>query len=71
MPSYARLGDSYYDTQMSDDGAMIPVVSVGSYGATMARWFGLTDAEAKGVFPYLYAEGAVSATNVGFMKGVA
>lgn len=71
MPSYARLGDSYYDAQMGDDGAMIPVVSVGSYGATMARWFGLTDAEAKGVFPYLYAEGAVTSTNVGFMKGVA
>ncbi len=70
MPSYARSGSSYVDPQMTEDGAMIPVVSVGSYGATMARWFGMTEAEAKAVFPYLYAEGAVSSTNVGFMNGV-
>lgn len=72
MPSYARTtgGTSYVDQQMTEDGAMIPVVSVGSYGATLARWFGATDAEAKAIFPYLYAQGGVSPTNVGFMKGV-
>ncbi len=70
MPSYAYAGGTYTDQQMTDDGAMIPVVSVGSYGATLARWFGMTDGEAKAVFPYLYAEGGVSSTNVGFMTGV-
>ncbi len=70
MPSYAYAGGTYTDQQMTDDGAMIPVVSVGSYGATLARWFGMTDGEAKGVFPFLYAEGGVSSTNVGFMNGV-
>lgn len=72
MPSYERSagGSSYVDQQMTEDGAMIPVVSVGSYGATLARWFGATEAEAKAIFPYLYAQGSVSPTNVGFMKGI-
>lgn len=72
MPSYARTaqGTSYVDQQMTEDGAMIPVVSVGSYGATLGRWFGLTDAEAKAIFPNLSAQGGVSSTNVGFMKGI-
>jgi uncharacterized protein (DUF1501 family) len=72
VPSYAYSDTTgYVDEKMtSDGGAMIPVVSVGSYCATLARWFGLTDAEVKGIFPYLFAEGGVSSTNVGFMNGV-
>lgn len=70
IPSYEHNGTTYLDSQMTDDGAMIPVVSVGSYGATLARWFGVSDAEAKTIFPYLYAEGGISATNVGFIKGL-
>lgn len=70
MPSYARTGSgngaTYTDQQMTGDGAMIPVVSVSSYAATMGRWFGLSDIELKGIFPNLYSLGT-SPTNVGFM----
>ncbi len=71
MPSYAYSNGSYTDQQMTNDGAMIPVVSVGSYGATLARWFGVSDTEARTIFPNLYAQGGVSPTNVGFIKGLA
>jgi uncharacterized protein (DUF1501 family) len=67
VPSYSFVNGHYTDPQMLPDGAMIPVVSVGSYAATLGRWFGVGDADLKAMFPYLYAEGGVSPLDVGFM----
>ena len=36
-----------------DDGRMIPTTSVDQYSATIARWFGLSDAQLAQVFPNL------------------
>jgi uncharacterized protein (DUF1501 family) len=67
VPSYAFVNGQYTDPQMLPDGAMIPVVSVGSYAATLGRWFGVSDADLTTIFPYLYSEGSASALDVGFM----
>lgn len=34
-------------------GAFVPTISIDQYGATLARWFGLPDADANDVFPNL------------------
>lgn len=55
-------------------GRLLPSTSVDQYAATMARWFGVADAELDGIFPNLRNFG-ISANrpdyprNMGFMKG--
>ena len=49
LPSY----DLDQPTYTRDRGRLIPGLSVDQYGATLARWFGLTDSEIDGVFPRL------------------
>lgn len=46
-------------------GRLLPVTSVDQYGATMARWFGLSEGQLDDVFPNLRNFG--TARNLGFM----
>jgi uncharacterized protein (DUF1501 family) len=48
------------------NGAMLPELSVDQYAATLARWFGVTDAQALDIFPNLTNFDA-SVRNLGFM----
>jgi len=49
------------------NGAMLPGTSVDQLGATLARWFGLSDAQIADVFPNL-ANFSVGARNLGFLN---
>jgi uncharacterized protein (DUF1501 family) len=49
---------------VSTRGRFVPTVSVEMYAATMARWFGLTDAEMALVFPFI---NNFPTSNLGFM----
>ena len=49
------------------NGAMLPSTSVDQLGATIGRWFGLSDSQALTVFPNL-ANFDVAARNLGFMR---
>jgi uncharacterized protein (DUF1501 family) len=49
---------------VSTRGRFVPTVSVEMYAATMARWFGLSDAELSLVFPYI---NNFPTSNLGFM----
>ena len=50
---------------VSSRGRFVPTVSVEMYAATLARWFGLTDAELPLVFPYI---NNFPTANLGFMN---
>ena len=50
---------------ISTRGRFVPTVSVEMYAATMARWFGLLDAEMSLVFPFI---GNFPTSNLGFMN---
>lgn len=50
---------------ISTRGRFVPTVSVEMYGATLARWFGLTDVEMSLVFPYI---NNFPTSNLGFMS---
>jgi uncharacterized protein (DUF1501 family) len=45
-------------------GVLIPTTSIAQYGATLAKWFGATDAELDQVFPVL---ASFNVRDVGFM----
>lgn len=63
MTNYATFNasrDDYADTR----GVMLPAASLSQYGATLARWFGASDADLDGVFPTLPN---FSARDLGFM----
>ncbi len=49
---------------LGGDGRWIPSTSIEQYGATLARWFGIADADLPYVFPNL---GSFPNTNLGFM----
>lgn len=50
---------------ISTRGRFVPTVSVDMYAATLARWFGLTEAELSLVFPYI---NNFPTSNLGFMN---
>ncbi|MFO1338036.1 MAG: DUF1501 domain-containing protein [Burkholderiaceae bacterium] len=50
-----------------DGGILLPTTSVESYGATLGKWFGLSDSELLGVLPGLSGWNA-SQRNLGFMR---
>ncbi len=50
--------------QDAGQGRIIPTTAVDQYGATLARWFGVSDADLGGVFPNL---GNFNSTDIGFM----
>jgi uncharacterized protein (DUF1501 family) len=60
-PTLARAGPDDADTS----GRWIPTSSVEQYGATLARWFGLTDPALAAVFPNL---AKFSTSNLGFLS---
>ena len=60
-PTLARAGPDDADTS----GRWIPTTSVEQYGATLARWFGVTDPALAVVFPNL---ARFSSTNLGFLS---
>ena len=49
---------------LGGDGRWIPTTSIEQYGATLARWFGITESDLPYVFPNL---GSFANTNMGFM----
>jgi len=67
IPAYAQANGSSAP-QLTGDGALIPDISIGSYAATLGRWFGIRDeALLRSFFPYACTAHG-SAFDVGFMK---
>src|SRR5262249_14561626 len=65
-PNLALGGDDDSDTGSSARGRWIPSTSTAQYGATLAKWFGVSDAEQMQiVFPNI---GEFSDTDLGFMN---
>ena len=63
MTDYANfnaLADDYADAR----GVLLPSTSLAQYGATLARWFGASEAQLNGIFPQL---ASFSIRDVGFM----
>jgi uncharacterized protein (DUF1501 family) len=60
-PTLARAGPDDADTA----GRWIPTTSVEQYGATLARWFGVSDAQLASVFPSL---AKFSSSDLGFLS---
>jgi hypothetical protein len=62
-----RSGSSDFDSpDQVKNGAMLPTTSVDQLGATLGRWFGLSDSQALSVFPNL-ANFSAASRNLGFM----
>jgi uncharacterized protein (DUF1501 family) len=60
LPAQALNGPD----DLGSDGRWIPSTSIEQYGATLARWFGIADADLPYVFPNL---GSFANTNLGFL----
>ena len=63
-PTLVIDGPDDADTGVGARGRWIPTTSVEQYAATLARWFGLPDADLPSVFPNI---GNFQNTNLGFM----
>ncbi len=61
-----NANDNNFDASPNQlqNGALLPEVSVDQFGATMAKWFGLSNTQLLDVFPNL---GQFSTTDLGFM----
>jgi hypothetical protein len=68
FPAYgsADARGEFSSANQGNNGSMLPETSVDQYGATLARWFGLSEAQALDVFPHL-ARFDVSKRNLRFM----
>jgi len=64
-PNLALAGDDDADTGSNARGRWIPSTSTAQYGATLAKWFGVSDADMPYVFPNI---GQFSQTDLGFMR---
>jgi uncharacterized protein (DUF1501 family) len=63
-----RPGSNDFDSpDQVRNGAMLPTSSVDQLGATLSRWFGLSDSQTLSVFPNL-ANFGLAARNLGFMR---
>jgi uncharacterized protein (DUF1501 family) len=60
-------GDNKFDSSPDQlqNGALLPRISVEQYGATLGKWFDLTDSQLASIFPNLKNFG--TKTNLGFM----
>ena len=63
-PQLVPGGPDDADNGVNARGRWIPTTSVEQYAATLARWFGLAEADMTGVFPNL---GNFTSTNLGFL----
>lgn len=66
QPTMVLDGPDDADSGTDARGRWIPTASVEQYAATLARWFGLPEANFANVFPKI---GNFSSTNLGFMSG--
>ena len=67
FPTLVAKGSNDFDSpDQVRNGAMLPATSVDQLGATLGRWFGLSDGDALKVFPNL-ANFSTGARNLGFM----
>jgi uncharacterized protein (DUF1501 family) len=64
FPVLSLNGPDDYDSGSGATGRWIPKLSIDEYCATLARWFGLGEAELDAVFPNLHR---FSSRNLGFM----
>jgi uncharacterized protein (DUF1501 family) len=64
-PTLALDGPDDSDTGANARGRWLPSTSTAQYGATLARWFGVSDADMPIVFPNI---GQFSQTDLGFMN---
>lgn len=64
-PTLTLNGPDDADSGSGARGRWIPTTSVEQYAATLARWYGLPDAEMANVFPLI---GNFPVTNLGFMQ---
>lgn len=64
-PTLVQGGPDDTDGGTAPRGRWIPTTGVDQYAATLARWFGVTDAELASVFPNI---GNFTTSNLGFMN---
>ena len=65
FPTLQLGGPDDIDSGVAPRGRWLPTTSVEQYAGTLARWFGLTDADLPAVFPNI---GNFPNTNLGFMN---
>jgi uncharacterized protein (DUF1501 family) len=63
-PTLALGGPDDTDSGSNPRGRWIPTTSIDQYGATLARWFGLTSSQVSTVFPFI---GRFAISDLGFL----
>jgi uncharacterized protein (DUF1501 family) len=63
-PTLALGGPDDTDSGSNPRGRWIPTTSIDQYGATLARWFGLTSSQVSTVFPFI---GRFATSDLGFL----